>query len=71
MINNRLFQLLVVNFGIVLVYALQKKIAWRLVEWFDDAILRGQHDRELEFRRRPYPKPQHKNLYYREDSDWE
>lgn len=64
--NHRLFQLLVVNLGIAIIYAIQKKIAWKIANWVDDAVLRGTYDRELMFRARPYPKPRYKNLYYRE-----
>ena len=69
--NQRLFQLLVVNLGIAIVYAIQKRVAWKIAEAFDDAFLRERYDREQNFRRRPYPKPRRKNLYYRDESDWE
>lgn len=69
--NQRLFQLLVVNLGLAIIYAIQKRVAWKVAEAFDDAVLRGRYDRERNFRNRPYPKPHKKNLYYRDSSDWE
>ena len=69
--HQRLFQLLVVNLGIAIIYAIQKKVAWKVAEAFDDAFLRGQYEQEVRFQRRPYPKPRHKNLYYRDTTDWE
>lgn len=69
--NHRMFQILVVNLGIAIVYAIQKKVAWKVADLFDDAVLRGRYEKEMEHRFRPYPKPQRKNLYYRDTADWE
>lgn len=69
--DHRLFQLLVVNLGIAVIYAIQKKIAWRLANWVEDEILESRYEREREFRGRPYPAPRHKNLYLRSPSELE
>ena len=65
--ERRLFQILIVNLGLAIVYAIQKKVAWKIATWVDDAVLRGKYEQEHRFvnRRRPYPTPRHKNLYYR------
>jgi len=65
--NRRLFQLLVVNLGVAIVYAFQRRIAMKIVGAVDDAILRGRWEKEHRYQRRPYPMPRHKNLYYREE----
>ena len=69
--SHRLFQLLIVNLGIAIIYAIQKKVAWKVADAFDNAFLRGRYERELDLRRKPYPKPRRKNLYYRDTTDWE
>ena len=69
--NRRLFQILVVNLGLAIVYAIQKKIAWKVANLLDDAVLFGRHDQADKFRRRPYPTPKRKNMYYRDEVDYD
>jgi len=67
--NQRLFQVLVINLGFAIVYAIQKKLAWRIANWCEDEFLQISYDRERAYRSRPYPRPQKKNLYYRDTTD--
>jgi len=69
--SNRVFQLLVVNLGLAILYAIQRKVAWKVADMVDDAVLRGRYEKEAAHRFRPYPTPKRKNLYYRDTTDWE
>lgn len=69
--SSKIYQILVVNLGVAILYAIQKKIAWKVADHLENTLLQKEYDRELEFRARPYPKPRKKNLYYRDTTDWE